>query len=74
LAATIRTAGGQFLDRLEYVETYRDADKDGAGKKRLLFTFTLRASDRTLTSEEADATRQSVIDACGHEHQAVLLA
>src|SRR5205814_2077237 len=50
LAATARAAAGPDLDRLEYLDdTYRDSQKDGPNTKRLLFSLTLRAKDRTLT-------------------------
>jgi phenylalanyl-tRNA synthetase beta chain len=73
LAITVRREAGEQLERLSYLDTYRDAQKDGAGKKRLLFSLALRASDRTLTSEEADATAARVVVACGQAHGAVLL-
>lgn len=74
LAATVREAAGPLLESLRYQETYRDPAKDGPGKKRLLFTLTLRSSERTLTGEEADATRDAVVGACRAQHQATLLA
>ena len=61
LEKTIRGAAGQSLEQVNYRETYRDAEKDGPAKKRLLFSFTLRATDRTLTSQEADAIRESIL-------------
>ena len=73
LAGTVRAAAGEQLERLTYLDTYRDEQKDGAGKKRLLFSLALRASDRTLTSEEADAIAARVVEACGQAHAAVLL-
>lgn len=68
LAATVREAAGSYLEELQYRETYRDPERDGAGKKRLLFTFTLRAADRTLTNEEADQIRDRIVDACRRGH------
>jgi phenylalanyl-tRNA synthetase beta chain len=63
-----------LLEGLRYQETYRDPAKDGANKKRLLFSLTLRSPERTLTGEEADAARDAVVAACKAKHQAVLLA
>ena len=40
LEATIRQAAGSLLESLEFQEVYRDPKKDGAGKKRLLFSLT----------------------------------
>jgi phenylalanyl-tRNA synthetase beta chain len=73
LAATIRTAVGPLLEALRFQEVYRDKSKDGADKKRLLFSITLRSPERTLTSEEADKMRDEVVSACREKHQAVLL-
>lgn len=73
LAATVRIAGGPLLENLEYKETYRDSVKDGIGKKRLLFTVTLRSSDRTLTNEEADRVRSAIVAAAAEQFGARLL-
>jgi phenylalanyl-tRNA synthetase beta chain len=73
LAATAQSAAGETLESLQYLETYRDPKKDGAGKKRLIFSLYFRAPDRTLTSDEADRCRDAVIAACGEKHQATLL-
>jgi phenylalanyl-tRNA synthetase beta chain len=62
-----------LLETLQFQEVYRDKKKDGADKKRLLFSITLRSSERTLTSEEADQTRDQVVCACRDKHGAVLL-
>ena len=73
LAATVRTAAGSRLERLEYLDTYRDPQKDGPDTKRLHFSFTLRAADRTLTGPEADAIRDAIVAACQQQHSAKLL-
>jgi phenylalanyl-tRNA synthetase beta chain len=73
LAATARDAGGDCVEHVEYQETYRDPSKDGAGKKRLLFSVTLRSAERTLTGEEAEAIRDRMVAACGKQHGARLL-
>lgn len=73
LAETVQRSVGECLESLCYQETYRDPKKDGAGKKRLLFSITLRSRQRTLTNEEADQIRQQVVDACHQSHGAVLL-
>lgn len=64
LSETVRTAGGELLRDLQYRETYRDATKDGEGKKRVLFSFSLQSDDRTLTSQEADDCVKRIIQAC----------
>jgi phenylalanyl-tRNA synthetase beta chain len=73
LQRTVRSVAGPELETLAYRETYRDPQKDGPGKKRLLFSMTLRAGERTMTNEEADAIRHRVVSACHEQHQARLL-
>ncbi len=73
LERTIRDAAGPLLETLQFQEVYRDSKKDGAGKKRLLFSITLRSPARTMTNEEADVIRDQVVTACHQQHQAVLL-
>jgi phenylalanyl-tRNA synthetase beta chain len=73
LASTVRSAAGAALERLEYLDTYCDPKKDGPDTKRLHFSFTLRAADRTLTGPEADAIRDAIIAACQKQHGAKLL-
>ncbi len=73
LAATSRAAAGADLERLEYLDTYRDPQRDGEGAKRLLFSLTLRPMDRTLTGAEADVVRDAVVAACVAQHGARLL-
>lgn len=74
LATTVRASGGQLLEEVAYQDVYRDAQRDGAGKKRLLFSITLRSSETTLTNEQADEIRDSIVAACGKQHAATLLA
>lgn len=73
LAETVQRSVGECLESLRYQEIYRDPKKDGAGKKRLLFSITLRSRQRTLTNEEADQIRQQVVAACHQAHGAALL-
>jgi phenylalanyl-tRNA synthetase beta chain len=73
LESTVRAASGPSLEQVRYQETYRDAKRDGEGKKRLLFTLTLRPLEKTLTSEEADQVRDAVLAACKAKHAAVMV-
>ena len=73
LAATVRTAVGPNLERLDFQETYRDPTKDGPGKKRLLFSIVVRSHERTLTNDEADLIRIAVVAAAQEKHGAALL-
>jgi phenylalanyl-tRNA synthetase beta chain len=74
LATSVRAAAGAELERLEYLDTYIDVQKDGPGTKRLHFSFTLRAAERTLTGNEADSIRDAIVAACQKRHGARLLA
>lgn len=73
LKATVSQAAGPLLESLQFQEVYRDPKKDGAGKKRLFFSMTLRSSTQTLTNEQADEVRDRVVSACAQQHQATLL-
>jgi len=73
LEQTVRDSAGECLESVSYQETYRDPEKDGSGKKRQLFSITLRSAQRTLTNEEADQIRDQVVAACHQAYGAVLL-
>jgi phenylalanyl-tRNA synthetase beta chain len=73
LAAAVRYAAGANLEQLEYLDTYRDPQKDGPNTKRLIFSVTLRAKDRTLTGPEADTVRDGIVTACQERFGARLL-
>lgn len=72
VAATVRSEAGAMLESLDYRDTYRDAERLGEGKKSLLLSITLRPSQGTLTSAEADALRDRVVAACRTAHGAEL--
>ena len=74
IAATVRRHGGPDLEGLEYRDTYRDANRLGAGKKSLLFSIGLRSQTGTLTSQQADSVRDRIVAACREEHGAELRA
>jgi phenylalanyl-tRNA synthetase beta chain len=67
VAAVVRKSGGTLLDGLEYVQTYRQPQQLGEGKKSLLMTLSLRKPSGTLTSEEADEVRDQIVAACSKE-------
>jgi phenylalanyl-tRNA synthetase beta chain len=76
LAITVRTAAGEHLEGLRYLETYRNA-KDpqlGGDRKSLLLTLRLRSRAGTLTGDEADAIRDRIVAACKERHAAELRA
>jgi len=74
LEDSVRRSAGDCLEAVSYLDTYRDPKKDGAGKKRLLLSITLRSNERTLTNKEADEIRENVVNACQKQHGAVLLS
>jgi phenylalanyl-tRNA synthetase beta chain len=74
LESTVHTAGGELCEVIQYRETFRDEKKDGAGKKRLLMSVTLRSSTETLSGDQADEVCQNIIAACKKKHSAELVA
>ncbi len=73
LEAACRAAGGPNLKAVNYRETYRDLQKDGANKKRTLLTLHFQSMDRTLNSEEVDQAVAAIIAQCSQAFSAKLL-
>jgi phenylalanyl-tRNA synthetase beta chain len=73
LAATVREQGGECFESLEYRDTYRDPERLG-DRKSLLLSITLRGSEGTLTSQQADEVRDRIVAACRAKHGAELRA
>jgi phenylalanyl-tRNA synthetase beta chain len=71
---SVRAAAGPQLEQISYLDTYRDPERLGAGKKSLLLSIVLRGREGTLTSAEADAVRDEVVARCQKEHRAKLRA
>jgi phenylalanyl-tRNA synthetase beta chain len=63
----VRKGCGELLERLSFQEEYRSAEKLGHGKKSLLFSIQLRSASGTLTNEEADKLRDTVVAMLGKE-------
>ncbi len=64
----VRQAGDSLLESIQFQDdAYRDADQLGAGKKSLLFSLQLRSQTSTLTNEQADACRDSMVAALERE-------
>ena len=74
LHETCQRVAGDLLREVLYQETYRDAKKDGSGKKRLLLTLHFQSLERTLKSEEVDVQVEKVVAACHQDFGASLLA
>jgi phenylalanyl-tRNA synthetase beta chain len=74
LETICRSASNDLLTGVRYQETYRNAKKDGANKKRILLTLDFQSLDRTLTSSEVDEQVAAIIAACSKQANAQLLA
>ncbi len=71
LEAAIRKGGKNLLKEVALFDIYRGKGVD-EGKKSVAFNLVLRADDRSLTAEEADADVKAVLDALNSECGAVL--
>ena len=71
LTATILAAGGALLRDAALFDVYRGANIP-EGKKSAAFALKLRADDRTLTDEEAEAVVQKILTAVAAAHNAAL--
>ena len=69
--ATLRNAAGPLLESVRLFDVYAD-DKLGAGVRSLAFALRFRASDRTLTVDEATAARDAAVTAAAAAHGAQL--
>ncbi|TWT89449.1 phenylalanine--tRNA ligase subunit beta [Stieleria varia] len=74
LESVVRSAVGTQLSDVAYRETYRDAERDGKDRKRVLLSVELQKDDGTLSGDEADALIQSIIGACKDKLSAELLS
>ena len=54
-----RNAGGELLESITLLDTYRN-ERLGAGRKSWTFHLVMRAADRTLTGAEAQAVQAAV--------------
>lgn len=70
----IAAAAGDLCVALDFREIYRDAKRDGVGKKRMLLALTLQSRTDTLRSEQADQVIERVLGACRDRLAAELLA
>ncbi|HWN35102.1 MAG TPA: phenylalanine--tRNA ligase subunit beta, partial [Pseudonocardia sp.] len=56
----LREGAGELLESLRLFDVY-SGDQVGQGRKSLAFSMRLRATDRTLTTEEATAARDAAV-------------
>jgi len=74
LEATVKSAAGTDLERIQYRDTYRDRERLGPGKKSQLLTVLFRRGSGTLTGTEADQIRDQIVAACQKAHGASIRA
>ncbi|MBF9068586.1 phenylalanine--tRNA ligase subunit beta [Streptacidiphilus fuscans] len=58
--AALRDGAGSLLESLRLFDVYR-GESVGAGRKSLAYALRFRASDRTLTADEASAAREAAV-------------
>ncbi len=66
LSSVIAKAGGKLVEDVKLFDIYRGTQL-GEGKKSVSFRVTLRASDRTLTVEEADKVSSKILSSLEHQ-------
>jgi phenylalanyl-tRNA synthetase beta chain len=69
--AALREGAGELLESLRLFDVYTGAPVP-AGSRSLAYALTLRAPDRTLTSEEATAVRDAAVAAAASRTGAAL--
>ncbi len=63
---SVRRAGGKLVEDVKLFDIYRGAQV-GEGKKSVSIRVTLRATDRTLTVEEAEKTSRKILGDLEHK-------
>ena len=66
IEATMARAGGKLAESVALFDVYR-GEKIGEGKKSVSLRVSLRASDRTLTVEEADKVANKILGSLEHQ-------
>ncbi len=66
IEATMARAGGKLVEKVALFDIYR-GPQIGEGKKSVSLRVSLRASDRTLTVEEADKVAAKILGAMEHQ-------
>lgn len=69
--SALRTGAGELLEDIALFDVYEGAQA-GEGRKSLTYALRFRASDRTLTEDEASAARDSAVAAAADAVGAVL--
>ncbi|GJF27500.1 phenylalanine--tRNA ligase beta subunit [Kitasatospora sp. NE20-6] len=69
--AALRDGAGELLEAVRLFDVFT-GEQAGAGKKSLAYTLRFRATDRTLTADEASAARASAVAVAAARTGAVL--
>ncbi|MEV4557996.1 phenylalanine--tRNA ligase subunit beta [Kitasatospora sp. NPDC049285] len=69
--AALRDGAGELLESLRLFDVFT-GEQAGAGKKSLAYTLRFRATDRTLTADEASAAREAAVAVAAERTGAVL--
>jgi len=70
--SALRDGAGDLLESLRLFDVYADPDRLGAGRRSLAYALRFRATDRTLTVEEASAAKDAAVAEAGRRAGAVL--
>ncbi|MER7835797.1 phenylalanine--tRNA ligase subunit beta [Streptomyces sp. NPDC096040] len=70
--AALREGAGELLEGIRLFDVYVNDEQLGDGKKSLAYALRFRASDRTLTVDEASAARDAAVALAGERTGAVL--
>ena len=71
LEKAIKNSVGSILEKITLFDVYKGKQIE-EGKKSVAFNLILRADDRSLTAEEADADVKSILEALQNQLGAVL--
>ncbi|MFP5073097.1 phenylalanine--tRNA ligase subunit beta [Pseudonocardia nantongensis] len=71
VADALTAGAGELLETVRLFDVYT-GDQVGEGNRSLAFSLRLRAPDRTLTSEEANATRDAAVAEAARRHAVAL--
>lgn len=69
--ATVREGAGDLLESIRIFDVYR-SEQLGEGRRSLTFSLRFRATDRTLTEDEASEARLAAIELAKQRHDAEL--
>ncbi|SEQ79362.1 phenylalanyl-tRNA synthetase beta subunit [Streptomyces sp. yr375] len=70
--SALRDGAGELLEGIRLFDVYVNPDQLGEGRKSLAYALRFRATDRTLTVDEASAARDAAVALAGERTGAVL--